>query len=123
MRRVSPHVKSECRPRVEVGPLQHRIAAGVLLEHEGRILLMRHRREGVYDFWVAPGGGVEGLEDLRAAARREVKEECGLDVEPTRIAYVAASADVGFADQAHFLRVFQSCIGVTARTFRNAIPS
>jgi 8-oxo-dGTP pyrophosphatase MutT (NUDIX family) len=68
--------------------VRHRIAAGVLLEHEGRILLVRHRKPGAYDFWVAPGGGVEGAEDLRAAARREVWEECGLDIEPLNIAYV-----------------------------------
>jgi ADP-ribose pyrophosphatase YjhB (NUDIX family) len=60
----------------------------VLLEHEDRILLVRHRKPGAYDFWVAPGGGVEGTEDLRAAARREALEECGLDIEPLNIAYV-----------------------------------
>jgi len=68
--------------------MKHRIAAGVLLEHEGRILLVRHRKAGAYDFWVAPGGGVEGTEDLREAARREVFEECGLHVEPLNMAYV-----------------------------------
>lgn len=68
--------------------MRHRIAAGVLVEQAGRILLVRHRKPGVYDFWVAPGGGVEGTEDLRDAARREVREECGLIVEPLEIAYV-----------------------------------
>ena len=68
--------------------MRHRIAAGVIVESEGRILLVRHHKPGAYDFWVAPGGGVEGDEDLRAAARREVFEECGLHVEPLNIAYV-----------------------------------
>jgi 8-oxo-dGTP diphosphatase len=68
--------------------MKHRIAAGVLIEQEGRILLVRHRKPGCYDFWVAPGGGAEGNEDLRNAARREVREECGLDVEPLAIAYI-----------------------------------
>ncbi|MEK8030518.1 NUDIX domain-containing protein [Ideonella sp. DXS29W] len=68
--------------------MRHRIAAGVLLEHDGKILLVRHLKAGAYDFWVAPGGGAEGQEDLRDAARREVREECGLLIEPLQIAYI-----------------------------------
>ena len=68
--------------------MKHRIAAGIIVEHEGRILVVRHRKPGAYDFWVAPGGGAEGAEDLLATARREVFEECGLHVEPLQIAYI-----------------------------------
>ena len=68
--------------------MNHRIAAGVIVEHEGRILLVRHCKAGAYDFWVAPGGGAQGHEDLLATARREVFEESGLHVEPQQLAYV-----------------------------------
>lgn len=68
--------------------MKHRIAAGVIVEDEGRILLVRHSKLGVYDFWVAPGGGAEGAEDLLATAKREVFEECGLLVEPLQLAYI-----------------------------------
>lgn len=68
--------------------VKHRIAAGVIVEKDDRILLVRHRKAGSYDFWVAPGGGAEGDEDLYATARREVLEECGLAVEPERLAYI-----------------------------------
>ena len=68
--------------------MKHRIAAGVIVENEGRILLVHHAEPGVYDFWVAPGGGAEGTEDLFAAAKREVFEECGLRVEPLQVAYI-----------------------------------
>jgi 8-oxo-dGTP diphosphatase len=68
--------------------MRHRISAGVIVDVEGRILLVRHLRPTVYDFWVAPGGGVEGTEDLRATVQRETREECGLEVEPLQIAYV-----------------------------------
>lgn len=67
---------------------QHRLAAGVIVEDNDRILLVRHRKPGIYDFWVAPGGGVEGVEDLASAARREVLEESGVEVELGRIAYI-----------------------------------
>jgi 8-oxo-dGTP diphosphatase len=68
--------------------MKHRIAAGVILEQNDRILLVRHRKINAFDFWVAPGGGAEREEDLRSAAKREVLEECGLDVEPLTIAYI-----------------------------------
>ncbi|RQO57279.1 NUDIX hydrolase [Paucibacter sp. KBW04] len=68
--------------------IKHRIAAGVIVEHEGRILLVRHQKPGAYDFWVAPGGGAEDGEDLLATVRREALEETGLQIEPTQLVYV-----------------------------------
>lgn len=68
--------------------MKHRIAAGALVVNEQRVLLVRHCKPGAYDFWVAPGGGAEGVEDLHTTLQREVKEEAGLLVNPERIAYV-----------------------------------
>ena len=73
--------------------MKHRISAGMIVENEGRILLVRYYKAGVYDFWVAPGGGAEDDEDLRDTARREVFEECGLRVEPLCLAYIEDLAD------------------------------
>lgn len=68
--------------------MAHRISAGVLALNEGRILLVRHYRNDHHDFWVGPGGGVEGGEELPAAAERECLEETGLTVRVSRLAYV-----------------------------------
>jgi ADP-ribose pyrophosphatase YjhB (NUDIX family) len=68
--------------------VQHRISAGVIVENDSKILLVRHVKPGAYDFWVAPGGGALGDEDLRATAKREAFEECGLHIEPVRMLYV-----------------------------------
>ena len=68
--------------------MKHRISAGALVQHEGKVLLVRHRKEGAYDFWVAPGGGVQGTESLAKAAEREVMEETGLNVVTERLIYV-----------------------------------
>ena len=68
--------------------MRHRIAAGALVVEGDRLLLVHHRRPGAYDFWVAPGGGVSGAEELPHAAAREVVEETGLQVEVAALAYV-----------------------------------
>lgn len=68
--------------------MNHRISAGALVEHEGRLLLVRHRKESAYDFWVAPGGGVQDSESLARAAEREVREETGLIVRAEQVLYV-----------------------------------
>ena len=68
--------------------MNHRISAGVFVEHGDRILLVRHVRPGRYDFWVAPGGGTQGAEELAEAACREVFEETGLVVRVGPMIYV-----------------------------------
>lgn len=68
--------------------MNHRISAGVLTLHEGKILLVRHYRPGVHDFWAGPGGGVEGDEELAQAAEREAFEETGLRVTAHTLAYI-----------------------------------
>jgi len=68
--------------------MRHRIAAGALVVRDDRLLLVHHWREGGYDFWVPPGGGIIGAEALAEAAVREVAEETGLVVEATALAYI-----------------------------------
>jgi 8-oxo-dGTP diphosphatase len=67
---------------------QYRISAEAIVEHEARILLVRHVLPGKYDFWVAPGGGVKEDESYEEAAAREVKEETGLAVNVGRLLYI-----------------------------------
>lgn len=68
--------------------MEHRISAGVIVEVDGKVLLVRHHKPGAYDFWVAPGSGAVGNEDLRATAEREAFEECSLNIEPDRVLYI-----------------------------------
>lgn len=73
--------------------MKHRISAGVLALRGDRILLVRHYRAGVHDFWAGPGGGVEGNEELHAAAEREAFEEAGIRVKTRALAYIDELVD------------------------------
>lgn len=68
--------------------MEHRISAGALVVQASKVLMVRHFKEGAYDCWVPPGGGVIGKESLQEAAKREALEETGLIVEPKKLAYV-----------------------------------
>ncbi len=48
----------------------------------GRLLLFRFTPDDRPPFWVTPGGAVDRGESFEQAARRELLEETGLDVEP-----------------------------------------
>ena len=57
-----------------------KLAAGVVVEHEGAILLVRRNHEPMYGRWSFPSGFVERGEVVEEAARREVREETALEV-------------------------------------------
>ena len=55
------------------------VGAGALVEHDGKLLMVRQRRAyGTH--WELPGGYYEPPESLEEAARREVREEASVDV-------------------------------------------
>jgi ADP-ribose pyrophosphatase YjhB (NUDIX family) len=57
-----------------------KLAAGVVVEHEGRLLLIRRNHEPALGRWSFPSGFVDAGEVVEEAARREVREEAGVDV-------------------------------------------
>ncbi len=54
------------------------IVAGCLVIDDGKILMMKHKKLGV---WLPPGGHIEAQEFPDEAVIREVREETGLEVE------------------------------------------
>lgn len=56
--------------------------SAVIFDAAGRVLLTRRTDNGL---WCLPGGALETGESVSEALRREVLEETGLDVEPTRL--------------------------------------
>jgi ADP-ribose pyrophosphatase YjhB (NUDIX family) len=87
MRRAAGVVILECMAR----PICPPIAADVIIEIDGRIVLIERRN---YPHgWAIPGGFVDVGETVEAAARREMREETGLEVELTELLGVYSRAD------------------------------
>lgn len=89
-------------------PVFTNIAAGLVFDGEGRILL-QHRRD--LNVWGPPGGLIEPYEQPASAAAREVWEESGLVVEPLRVVGV-------FGGPAYHIQLAeQMVVAVTAVMF------
>ena len=57
-----------------------RIRVSAILRWQGRVLLCRQEKPGK-QYWLLPGGGVDGGETLTEALRRELREELGIAVD------------------------------------------
>ena len=69
-----------------------KVAAGVVVEHRGSILLVRRNHEPMYGRWSFPSGFVDRGEAVEDAARREVFEETAVEVSIDRLLGVWSAA-------------------------------
>lgn len=60
---------------------QLKVGAAVLIEQDGKLLLLQRNHAPWKGSWMVPAGYVEADEDPKDAAKREVREETGLEVE------------------------------------------
>jgi 8-oxo-dGTP diphosphatase len=71
-----------------------KVAAAVLVERDGQVLLIRRAIDPGKGLWCFPGGYVDFAEDPVVAATRECREETGLDVADLRLLDVAFNGRV-----------------------------
>jgi 8-oxo-dGTP diphosphatase len=60
--------------------MEPRIRVSAILRWQGRVLLCRQEKPDK-EYWLLPGGGVDGGETLMEALRRELREELGIEAD------------------------------------------
>ena len=83
---------------------QPQIGVGVLVVRDGRVLLGQRRGSHGAGTWAPPGGHLEFGESVEACARREVREETGLELQDVRPA--PYTNDVFAAEGKHYVTLF-----------------
>ncbi len=88
------------------------VGVGAVVINNGQVLLVRRANEPNRGQWSIPGGTVELGETLGEAATREVREECGVEIEPGG---VLDTFDLIRRDQAGRLQYHYVLIDLAAR--------
>lgn len=57
--------------------VSRRSARALLLDDDGRLVLIKRTKPGQFPYWTTPGGGVEPGESTTGALERELDEELG----------------------------------------------
>jgi len=70
-----------------------KVVVGVLVQNDDNYLLVKETLENGKDYWIVPGGKVDFGEEIKFAARREIEEELGIEVELTEF--------LGFKESIH----------------------
>ena len=81
----------------------------LLLDPQDRLLMFRFAADDRPPFWATAGGGCDPGESYEAAARRELIEETGLDLDPgpqvarREVEFITLEGDPVSADERYFL--------------------
>src|SRR5262245_720643 len=104
-----PHIRGQGRPgsmneHTLIYPnLAHCDGASIAVLSQNKVLLVRRKRAPSAGLWSLPGGKIEAHETPREGARRELKEETGLEAD---VEGVLDRVAVAASDQTYRLTVF-----------------
>jgi 8-oxo-dGTP diphosphatase len=89
-------------------PQHPRVAVHALILNEGRMLLVKRANEPSKGKWSLPGGRIELGETIHQAIKREVREECSIEIETERIFDVGESIIKDEEDRIsyHFILIY-----------------
>lgn len=87
------HVRPVCPQCGWIYFADPKVAAAILLEQDGRVLLARRVNEPFRGLWTLPAGFVDAGEDPARAAERECLEETSLSVRATKVLDVIAGRE------------------------------
>lgn len=66
-----------------------KVGVGVMVIKEGKVLLQKRKSSHGTGEYAFPGGHLEHLESIEDCARRETREECGIEIENIRFLCVS----------------------------------
>ena len=64
--------------------LRPKVGVGVMIMRDGKVLIGKRKSEHGKGEWAWPGGHLEHLESIEECARREAREEAGVEIENVR---------------------------------------
>lgn len=70
-----------------------RVGCGAAIIKEGKLLLVRRRRDPEAGYWGLPGGKVDPFEPVIDATAREIREELGIVIDPTELLCLVEQID------------------------------
>jgi 8-oxo-dGTP diphosphatase len=80
-----------------------KVGLGVLIRHQGKILLGKRKNAHGEGDWCAPGGHLEAAESFEECALREVGEETGLKIKNLRFA--TCTNDIFINEDKHYVTI------------------
>lgn len=97
--------------------VRRRAARAILIDDQGRLVLIKRTKPGQEPYWTAPGGGVEDSDSsIEAALYRELSEELGAEAAGASQVFLFSSpSDAGVAVQ-HFFVARLAMIDESARS-------